>query len=183
MNTCCCLVAESCTTLWDPVDCSPPGSYVHGVSQARILEWVTISFSRGSSLPRAQTCISCIGRQILYHWATWEGDWMLSGSWEVYTSVQMPKWGGFLQLNWKPVFEELKMSLLLWSYLTIKGLLLSLSKMSHHFTFFIFIFFHLVKGGCNDWGPGISLQSRERVPRVVTGSISPFTVLSQAMSR
>ena len=42
-------VAQSCPTLCDPVDCRPPGSCVHGISQARILEWVAISFSRGSS--------------------------------------------------------------------------------------------------------------------------------------
>ena len=51
----------------DSMDCSPPGSSVHGISQARILEWVAISFSRASSQPRDQTHISCIGRQILYH--------------------------------------------------------------------------------------------------------------------
>ena len=45
-------VAQSCPTLWDPVDCSPPGSSAHGILQARILEWVAISFSRGSSRPR-----------------------------------------------------------------------------------------------------------------------------------
>ena len=41
------LVAQSCPTLPDPMDCSPPGSYVHGILQARILEWVAISFSKG----------------------------------------------------------------------------------------------------------------------------------------
>ena len=56
----------------DPVDCSPSVSSVYGLPQARILEWVTISFSRGSSWPKDWTCISCIGRQILYHWATRE---------------------------------------------------------------------------------------------------------------
>ena len=50
----------------------PRGSSVHGISQARILEWVPISFSRGSSRPRDWIPISCIGRQILYHWATRE---------------------------------------------------------------------------------------------------------------
>ena len=45
-----------------------PGSSVHGISQARILEWVGISFPSGSSWPRDWTCISCICRQILYHW-------------------------------------------------------------------------------------------------------------------
>ena len=57
---CCCLVAKLCLTLLRPMDCSPPGSSVHGISQARILEWVAISFSRGSSRPRDQTHIFCI---------------------------------------------------------------------------------------------------------------------------
>ena len=43
----CVLAAQSCLTLCDPMDFSPPGSYVHGILQARILEWVDISFSRG----------------------------------------------------------------------------------------------------------------------------------------
>ena len=53
-------VAQSCLTLCYPVDCSPPGSSVHGIFQARILEWVAISFSRGSSRPRDLTHISRI---------------------------------------------------------------------------------------------------------------------------
>ena len=55
-----CSFTQLCLTLCDPMDCSPPGSSVHGISQARILEWVVISSSRGSDGPRAQTCISCI---------------------------------------------------------------------------------------------------------------------------
>ena len=53
-----------------PMDCSPPGSSVHGILQARILEWDAIPFSRGSSQPRNRTCSSyvfCIGRWVLYH--------------------------------------------------------------------------------------------------------------------
>ena len=46
------LVAQSCLTLCDPMDCRPPGSSVHGILQARILEWVAVPFSRGSSQPR-----------------------------------------------------------------------------------------------------------------------------------
>ena len=53
-------VTQSCPTLCNLMDCSPAGSSVHGISQARILEWVAISFSRGSSLPRDQTRISYI---------------------------------------------------------------------------------------------------------------------------
>ena len=65
----------SCVWLWDSMDCSLPGSSVHGIFQARILESVAISFFRGSSWPRDQTCVSCIpstSRQILDQWATWD---------------------------------------------------------------------------------------------------------------
>ena len=58
-----------------PLTVAPPGSSVHGISQARLLEWVAISYSRGSSQPRDQTrdsWVSYTGRQILYHCATWE---------------------------------------------------------------------------------------------------------------
>ena len=54
-----CVHAPLCLTLCDPMDWSPPGSSVRGMSQARILEWVAISFSRGSSQPRDQIRISC----------------------------------------------------------------------------------------------------------------------------
>ena len=52
----------SCVRLFDPIDCSLPGSSVHGIFQARVLEWVAISFSRGSSRPRDPTHVSCIAR-------------------------------------------------------------------------------------------------------------------------
>ena len=58
------LVAQLCLTLWDPMDYSPSGSSVHGILQARILEWVAIPFSRGSSWPRDQTQVSYIARAI-----------------------------------------------------------------------------------------------------------------------
>ena len=64
---CCFLVAKSCLTLCDHMDCSPLGSSVCGISQARILEWVAISFSRGSSQARAQIRISFIGKWIIYY--------------------------------------------------------------------------------------------------------------------
>ena len=70
---CYCSVAKSCPPLFDHMDCSLPGSSAHGISQARILEWVAISFSRGSSWPRDRNCTSCTGR-ILYNWATWEAQ-------------------------------------------------------------------------------------------------------------
>ena len=67
---CCCWLAQSCPTLCDPTDCSPPDSSVHGILQAGILEWVAVPSSRGSSQLGDRTCVSCIGRWILYHWAT-----------------------------------------------------------------------------------------------------------------
>jgi len=70
---CLCVRAQSCPTLWDPMDCNPSGSPVHGIIPARILEWqewVAISFSRESFWTRERTCVSCIGRRTLYHWET-----------------------------------------------------------------------------------------------------------------
>ena len=55
-----CFVTQLCPTLCDPTDCSPPGSSVHGILQARLLEWVAVPFSRGSSRPRDRTQVSRI---------------------------------------------------------------------------------------------------------------------------
>ena len=65
-------VAQSCPTLCDPMDCSLPGSSVHGIFQAIVLEWVAISFSRGSSWPRDRTRVSCIVDRRFTVWATGE---------------------------------------------------------------------------------------------------------------
>ena len=68
-------VLQSLSRIWlfcNPMNCSPTGASVHGTSQARILEWVAISFSRMSFQPRDWTRVSYIGRQILYRWATRE---------------------------------------------------------------------------------------------------------------
>ena len=61
-------VAQWYLTLCNPMDCSLPACSVHGISQARILEWVAVSFSRGFP-DSGQTQVSCTGRQVLYHWA------------------------------------------------------------------------------------------------------------------
>ena len=71
-----CLVAKS-WLFCDPMDCSLLRSSVREVPQAKILEWVVISFSRGPSWPKDWTCVSCLGRQILYHRATWEAPILL----------------------------------------------------------------------------------------------------------
>ena len=72
---CLCICAQSYLAPCNPVDCSPPASSVHGVSQARILEWVAISSSRGSSQSSDGiriSWVSCIGKRILYHYTTWK---------------------------------------------------------------------------------------------------------------
>ena len=65
-------VCQSCLTLCDPIDCSPPGSSVHGLFQARISEWVAISFSRGSSQYRNRTHFYCIAGRLFTIWTTRE---------------------------------------------------------------------------------------------------------------
>ena len=81
------LVAQGCPILCNPTDCSPPGSSVHEILQARILEWVVIPFSRGSSQPWDQTWVSCITGRFFTIWATnfqygkpvkWEVFWSFS---------------------------------------------------------------------------------------------------------
>ena len=67
-------VTQSCLTFCDSMDCSMPGSSVHGVLQARTLEWVAIPFFRGSSQPRDQTLVSCIAGRFFTIWATREAS-------------------------------------------------------------------------------------------------------------
>ena len=93
-----CLCAQSlqsCPTLRGTVDRSLPNSSVHGILQPRILEWVAISSSRGSSWLRVRTCISYIGRWILYQWATREAppkSWS-SLIWQIISKSLVLRWG------------------------------------------------------------------------------------------
>ena len=64
------LVTQLCPTLFNPLYCSPPGSFVHGILQARILRWVAYPFSRGSSQPRDQTWVSYTAGRFFTAWAT-----------------------------------------------------------------------------------------------------------------
>ena len=61
---CCCLVTKLCLTLCNAMNCSPPGFFVHGISQARLLKWVATSFSRGSTQPRDETCVSFLADRL-----------------------------------------------------------------------------------------------------------------------
>ena len=101
---------QSCLTLYHPMDYSLPGFSVHGIHQARTLEWVAMPSSKGSSWPRHGTCVSyvsCIGRQVLYHechlgspciWAL-----NLSQRWRSSITVSKNKTGSWLWLrSWTP---------------------------------------------------------------------------------
>ena len=83
------LAAQSCPTLCNFMDCSPPGSPVHGILQARILEWVAIPFSRGSSRPRGWTQAFCIVGCFFTVWVTRETPFAIGTC-----SISMSSWGG-----------------------------------------------------------------------------------------
>ena len=90
----CMLVAQSCLTFCDPMDCSPSGFSVHGLLQARILEWVVIPFSTGSSQPRDQTWVSCIARGSFTIWSTKEAPI----KWDSNKDMEHQGWGKLPQL-------------------------------------------------------------------------------------
>ena len=83
------LESVSCSVLSNSfetsMDCSSPGSSVHGILQARILEWVTISFSKGSSQPRDQTLVPCIAGRFFTVWATREATTNFQKEWMVFS--------------------------------------------------------------------------------------------------
>ena len=96
-----CMHAQLCLTLCDPMDCSLPGSSVHGIIPARILEWVAISFSKGSSQHRDWTHVSwgsCFGRWILNHWATRGRLWLEGAGCQMLAILTRPysKWSWVL---------------------------------------------------------------------------------------
>ena len=95
------LVTQACPTLCHPMDCSPPGSSVHGILQARILEWVAIPFSRGSSWSRDRIQFSYIAGRFFTLWATREAQDTVNPS-PYFRSYQARSWtyltlGGDLQ--------------------------------------------------------------------------------------
>ena len=91
------------------MDYSPLGSSVHGILQARVLEWFAISSSRGSSQPRDQThvfCVFCIFRQVLYHWATWEAHNLVRPQ-QIFKFIILQDWEQkpFILIFWGSGYE------------------------------------------------------------------------------
>ena len=112
---CCWLVAQLCPTLCDPLDCSLPGSSIHGISQGSILGWLAVSFSRRSSHPRAQAHTSCLGRRVLYPWAAREAPlcvYCFSSEWDFGEEAEWKQsmWIFFFffpSLVWLPTLSQL----------------------------------------------------------------------------
>ena len=104
------LVTQSCLTLCDPMDCSLPGSSVHGLSQARILQWVAIPFSGGSSQLRDRnpiSYVSCIGRWFFTTGATWEAP-----SSPKHVSTENLRTRTYLPIgSWMELAQDLKMKI------------------------------------------------------------------------
>ena len=96
-----CVCVQLCLTLHDPMDCRPPDSSVHGIFQARILEWVAVFSSTGSSWPRDWTCISCVSciAGIFFTAEPWDPGFSLT-SLEQYLRVI----GDAVSQAWSPQF-------------------------------------------------------------------------------
>ena len=89
----CVLVIQSCLTLWDPMDCNLPGSSVYGIILAKILEWVAIPFSKGSSRPRDWTWVSCIAGGFLTIWAAREAHILWNTALQIGTTYEQNNQG------------------------------------------------------------------------------------------
>ena len=103
MHVCvCCVCVQLCLTLCNPMDCSLPGSSVHGIFQVRILEWAAISPSKESSHSRdwfCVSCVSCIGRWILYLCTTWKAH-------SIYHMTSNCAPGQFMLDKWKCMLTQ-----------------------------------------------------------------------------
>ena len=100
-----CSVVQSCLTLCDPMNRSLPDSFVHGIFQANILEWVAMPSSSRSSWPRDAIPVSCTGRQSLYHWTKREA-WCE----EDHTVKETPFFQGEKGWNSRWCFQEWRSS-------------------------------------------------------------------------
>ena len=120
------LVVQSCPTLCDHTNCSLPSSSVYGILQARIMKWVAIPFSRGSSQPRDRTWVSCIRGRFFTVWGTRQApNWSI----DIIDSTQAPALALFLFLShsspyipYKPLYSQIFSFWSIWW--TLNGILL-----------------------------------------------------------
>ena len=108
MKQCVCVLSHSVVSdSCDPTDCSLPGSSVHGILQARTLEWVAVSFCRGSSQPRNQTWVSYIAGRLFTNWATKEAHEMMD-----WFKIGKGVWKGYIL---SPCLFNLYVEYIIWS--------------------------------------------------------------------
>ena len=101
-----CLVTKLRPTLCNPMDCSPQGSSVYGILQARILAWVAISFSRGSSQPRDPTWVSWIAGRFFTNWATREAQYSTRSFQFLRNFLPIPRWAFSLSKKSRKWFQS-----------------------------------------------------------------------------
>ena len=112
----CAKLLQSCLTLCDPKDLSLPGSFVHEILQAGILEWVAISYSRGSPQPGDQTWVSCIAGRFFIISATWEAQKLWGKNYYPYFTVKK-KWDTKSQIKFLKVMQPIDNIILAWTYI------------------------------------------------------------------
>ena len=134
LNEMLCLRAQSCLTLCDPMDCSLPGSSIHGIFQALVLEWVAFSFSRGSSWPRDQTQVSHIESNSfpsLFYGPVYDGN-LISGS-SVCSKSNLNIWKFSVHVLLKPSLENFE------HYFAVRWVQLCSSlSILRHYLYFLF---------------------------------------------
>ena len=126
----CVWVTQLCPTLCDPTDCNPPGSSVHGILQARILEWVASPFSRGSSWPRDRTLISCITGRVFTIWAT--GRSLPQEYIIILNNFSLFFLPVLLRYNWHTAWYKFKVyNIMIWHYISWNDYPVSLVDIHH----------------------------------------------------
>ena len=121
-----CMYAQSYLTFCDPMDCRLPGFSVHGILQARILEWVAIPFFRGSSPPRDQSWVACIASRFFIIWATREVLTETRGQGSSFPFLEEKIMVNSAVLFWSFIHKSQKKKLLLFLLLFLKRHFLSL---------------------------------------------------------
>ena len=109
------LVLQSCLILCDHMDWSLPGSFIHGILQARILEWVPISSSRGYSWPSNQTWVSCIAGRFFTLWVTREAHQLVQGMGNQKKYPEFGIWGCFWKIQ---LFSSVQLLSHFWLFVT-----------------------------------------------------------------
>ena len=135
------LATQLCPTLCDPTDCSPPGSSVHGILQARILEWIAVPFSRRSSQLRDRTQVSLTACRFFTIWATREACKIQAEDWLILKILQ------WIIILWNTVLGYPNLSLyyrlVFFSYWIIISFCIINISLLHYYHFILLLKWHI----------------------------------------